>query len=483
MDELKQTNDKLSVNMSLKTIPQFHGMGLPLFFLVLIIYGIATNTQSGWLFIITSIILAILTADYVVTSFKFIRHKAPLTITAVPYKVNQVNPNYKINSDFFIDEKGNLIVSLNKAGTVNLKITNNSNADILNLQVLFDFDNYETNCSILGRFQPSQEEIIPSSTSVNLVRLFHKRRKSISEINSGLKALAANINSERIVNKLCLIKAVGAHQSANITYNFQAVHRGHTPLIPCSLSIISYLGFWSVQLKQNDNYTPQIYIKPEVNPNTNLLKDKLTRSNVNEQYSNQKSDSDNFRGLHIYQDGEDFRLIHWASSARFDELIIKEFQETQHYDKRPVYLEIDCLIDPKTPLQLQPIETKFEMILSAAASVLYLCRRQKRPLIVSYRGIPSSSNLDLYHHRKDGLIHICRDIQSSKNYQNSDEIFYRLFSCQDGNYALERFFAEVQILNNNSKELEEGIDTANKQGKNCLNVSEDTVKISLSLSD
>jgi uncharacterized protein (DUF58 family) len=91
-----------------------------------------------------------------------------------------------------------------------------------------------------------------------------------------------------------------------------------------------------------------------------------------------------YHGLRDYRSGDSPRWIHWRTSARRGELMVKEFEQENEQ-------ELAILIDPWLPRNKVSPEFRdaMEMAISFAATVcLESCRRQGRRLILGWTGTP-----------------------------------------------------------------------------------------------
>jgi uncharacterized protein (DUF58 family) len=94
------------------------------------------------------------------------------------------------------------------------------------------------------------------------------------------------------------------------------------------------------------------------------------------------SQQEEYHGLRDYRSGDSPRWIHWRTSARRGELMVKEFEQQNEQ-------ELAILIDPWLPRAKVPSELKdaMEQAISLAATVcLETCRRQGRRLVLGWTG-------------------------------------------------------------------------------------------------
>lgn len=88
-----------------------------------------------------------------------------------------------------------------------------------------------------------------------------------------------------------------------------------------------------------------------------------------------------YHGLRDYRSGDSMRWIHWRTSARLGQPMVKEFE--QHSDQ-----ELAVLLDPWRPRQVTPEQTEaLEAAIRFAATVCYeTCRQAGRRLLLGWTG-------------------------------------------------------------------------------------------------
>ncbi|MBV8128376.1 MAG: DUF58 domain-containing protein [Planctomycetaceae bacterium] len=94
------------------------------------------------------------------------------------------------------------------------------------------------------------------------------------------------------------------------------------------------------------------------------------------------SQQEEYHGLRGYRSGDNPRWIHWRTSARRGELMVKEFEQQNEQD-------LAILIDPWLPRTkiTRELRDAMEQAISFAATVcLETCRRQGRRLILGWTG-------------------------------------------------------------------------------------------------
>jgi uncharacterized protein (DUF58 family) len=102
------------------------------------------------------------------------------------------------------------------------------------------------------------------------------------------------------------------------------------------------------------------------------------------QRHDRSAQQDEYHGLRDYRPGDSPRWIHWRTSARRGELMVKEFEQQNEQD-------LAILIDPWLPRTKadQRQRDAMEQAISFAATVcLETCRRQGRLLLLGWTGAP-----------------------------------------------------------------------------------------------
>jgi uncharacterized protein (DUF58 family) len=94
------------------------------------------------------------------------------------------------------------------------------------------------------------------------------------------------------------------------------------------------------------------------------------------------SQQEEYHGLRDYRSGDSPRWIHWRTSARRDELMVKEFEQENEQ-------ELALLIDPWLPRTKVGAEQReaLEQVISLAATIcLETCRRPGRRIVLGWTG-------------------------------------------------------------------------------------------------
>jgi uncharacterized protein (DUF58 family) len=100
------------------------------------------------------------------------------------------------------------------------------------------------------------------------------------------------------------------------------------------------------------------------------------------QRHDRSAQQEEYHGLRDYRSGDSSRWIHWRTSARRGELMVKEFEQQNEQD-------LAILIDPWLPrTKVSPLQREaVEQAISFAATIcLETCRRQGRRIVLGWTG-------------------------------------------------------------------------------------------------
>jgi uncharacterized protein (DUF58 family) len=94
-----------------------------------------------------------------------------------------------------------------------------------------------------------------------------------------------------------------------------------------------------------------------------------------------------FHGLRMYQSGDSPRLIHWRTSARRGELMVREFEDEPSDN---LFLVVDPTLPSQSDCGDVPLREQFEEVVSLAATICWeWCRRRgDRLLLATVTGDP-----------------------------------------------------------------------------------------------
>jgi uncharacterized protein (DUF58 family) len=128
----------------------------------------------------------------------------------------------------------------------------------------------------------------------------------------------------------------------------------------------------------------QLYVYPKIGQLTRrwFQLQRQTSENRLGQRHDRSSQQEEYHGLRDYRAGDSSRWIHWRTSARRGELMVKEFEQQNEQD-------LAILIDPWLPrTKVSPLQREaVEQAISFAATIcLETCRRQGRRLVLGWTG-------------------------------------------------------------------------------------------------
>jgi uncharacterized protein (DUF58 family) len=130
----------------------------------------------------------------------------------------------------------------------------------------------------------------------------------------------------------------------------------------------------------------QLYVYPRIGRLTRrwFQLQRQTSENRLGQRHDRSAQQEEYHGLRDYRAGDSSRWIHWRTSARRGELMVKEFEQQNEQD-------LAILIDPWLPRSKatpQQREAAEQAISFAATICLETCRRQGRRLVLGWTGAP-----------------------------------------------------------------------------------------------
>ncbi len=356
---------------------------LPLLGFLLLLFIIATNTQSGWLFVLISLLLGLLLVDVFQALITVMRAVDALKLS--------VSPTYE-NSSLTSAINGGYVGDYGSIHSFSLRLDNQSSKDFSNIKIQFTAATnsqisyaWNKEQSLALALQPDQEVIEPSPTTIYILsKLYNLQNKQEIELLSerlkkeGQTSSSANqlpFQAEQTV----LLDTIGAHKAAKLNYKICIKHRGIYSAAPSSLTFYSYLGLVNFTLTVDPSIC-RLYITPEAldtQPSKSLVKMNHSFS----KYMPQKSlnETEDFYGMHEFQTGENIRHIHWTTSARMDNLIIKEFQTDPPQEEKPPVL-LYVLAKTNDKVDISQTSCALEMALIFINTLAKLCQKEKREL-------------------------------------------------------------------------------------------------------
>lgn len=163
-----------------------------------------------------------------------------------------------------------------------------------------------------------------------------------------------------------LVPPIGVAETAAAAYRLPTDRRGVIGIGPLAIDVVDPFGL----VRQRLEAAPRtdLIVHPVVHPITALPQPDGTDPNTGADLTAPVSVSgDEFHALRPYVSGDDLRRIHWPSSARHDQLLVRQ-------DERPRQGRITVLLDTRQPNCTDP---SLDITASVAASVLLAAQRRR----------------------------------------------------------------------------------------------------------
>ena len=191
---------------------------------------------------------------------------------------------------------------------------------------------------------------------------------------------------------------VGAGDRARVRWRGEAPQRGKYLFQNLALGTRSPFGL--IERRVTTPLPEQLIVYPRIGRLTRRwgqLQRQATEHRTGRRHD-RSAQQEEYHGLRDYRSGDSLRWIHWRTSARLGELMVKEYEQQNEQD-------LAILIDPWLPrAQVSPQQREaVEQAVSFAATVcLETCRRQGRRLAVGWTGaapgvIQGASSVKLLH--------------------------------------------------------------------------------------
>ncbi|MBV8194122.1 MAG: DUF58 domain-containing protein [Candidatus Dormibacteraeota bacterium] len=175
---------------------------------------------------------------------------------------------------------------------------------------------------------------------------------------------------------------VPARDRARVRWQTATPRRGKYSFRDLELGTRAPFGL--VERRVTIPHREEIFIYPKIGQLTRRwfqLQRQASESRTGKRHD-RSSQQEEYHGLRDYRPGDSPRWIHWRTSARRGELMVKEFEQQNEQD-------LAILIDPWLPRTKVAPESRdaMEQAISFAATVcLETCRRQGRRLILGWTG-------------------------------------------------------------------------------------------------
>jgi uncharacterized protein (DUF58 family) len=204
--------------------------------------------------------------------------------------------------------------------------------------------------------------------SVELV--LHNRRRWLSSWLSTVSDLIAN-REERVEGSVIFTR-VPPHQHRSTDYQLRPMRRGRYRFGPLRVTTRFPLGL--VERSESFKDTGELLVYPRLGRLTSAWRheERLAAELVPQRESSPGVFDDEFHGLREYRWGDNPRAIHWQTSARRNQIMVREF-----YQSRDRNLLV--LLDLVQPAHAAPdAEEQIELCLSFAATICVEHMRQSR---------------------------------------------------------------------------------------------------------
>lgn len=410
---------------------------------LLILFAIATNTQSGWLFVLISFLLSSLFVDGIQALITVMRAVDSLKLS--------LSPTYA-NSDLTPALNNGYVGDCQQIYSFSLRLDNQSSKAFSHIKIRFvdvtDSINYAWNKeqSLYLALQPDQEVLEPSPTTLKILSNLYDLQsdQEIKQLSDRLKQAGqttppTDINSLKN-EQIVILDTVGAHKAAQLNYKICPKRRGIYSAAPSSLIFYSCLGLVSFTLTVDPNICP-LYVAPEAF-DTNSTQVSSQKASDRNTYISQKSlsETENFHGLHEFQMGENIRHIHWPTSARMGDLMVREFQvEPPQKEKLPLLLEIIATVNDK--VDISQASCALEMALVLVNSLAKLCKKEKRELHVFFE---TNQGVAVFYENSELLSYPLRQFLAEANLNTTPKYSLSQNPQESFNYAKEQFIQKYE---------------------------------------
>jgi len=175
---------------------------------------------------------------------------------------------------------------------------------------------------------------------------------------------------------------VGAGDRARVRWRGEAPRRGKYHFQSLVLGTRSPFGL--IERRVTTPLPEQLVVYPRVgrlSRRWRQLQRQATEHRMGRRHD-RSAQQEEYHGLRDYRAGDSLRWIHWRTSARLGELMVKEYEQQNEQD-------LAILVDPWLPrAQASPRQREaVEQAVSFAATIcLETCRRQGRRLVVGWTG-------------------------------------------------------------------------------------------------
>ena len=184
-----------------------------------------------------------------------------------------------------------------------------------------------------------------------------------------------------------LVAPIAPGEATAAAYRLPTNRRGIVSIGPLTVEVIEPLGL--ARRRRSAAPAAELIVHPIVHPLTALPEPDGTDPHAGSDVSAPVSISGNeFHTLRAYVSGDDIRRIHWPSTARHDQLLVRQ-------DERPRQGLVTVLLDTRAPACT---EQSLDITASVAASVLDSAqRRRELTRLITTGGIDSGFSAGTVH--------------------------------------------------------------------------------------
>lgn len=191
------------------------------------------------------------------------------------------------------------------------------------------------------------------------------------------------IPDQAAVGTTVVVPWVPANAVTSSGYQCKLLHRGRYRLGPLRISTAFPFGLMRGWFTQT--YTDEILVRPKkgqlLGRWQNLIQ--LERQGLAKTASRAGVNEGEFYGLRAWQHGDSQRWIHWRTTARLNELAVRQFEQQQ---KMTLAIVIDLWENPNTAPALVPDPHIEKMISFVATFLETMCRQGNHQISVALAG-------------------------------------------------------------------------------------------------
>ena len=213
----------------------------------------------------------------------------------------------------------------------------------------------------------------------------HNQRRSVDSWALVLEDRIRNQTNQAIKmgKARCFVPRVGAKQLATARYRVRLLTRGRYRFGP--LRISTGVPFGLLQGKIRTRTYDDVLVFPRLGTLRRGWKRSVQYDHQGQHQNHQRKGriEGNFYGLRDWQSGDSHRWIHWRSSAKRNELLVRQFEENRSHN---LVLLVDLTHPAATPVDPKHLELVTSFV---ATAVTDYCRRSAGQITVRVAGSPA----------------------------------------------------------------------------------------------